>query len=136
MAVPKLSPDGTTMTVRVPMNFQVRGGRKLIVSPDGSPSWAKPRKRIDNAMVKALARAFRWQKLLEDGTYTTIEEIADAEKINPSYVSRILRLMLLSPEIVEMILDGRQPATLTLKSFQKKIPVEWGLQKALLLTSA
>jgi len=136
MAVPKLCSDGTTMTVRVPMKFQVRGGRKLVVTPDGSPSWAKPRKRIDNAMVKALARAYRWQKLLEDGNYTTIEEIADAEKINPSYVSRILRLTLLSPEIVEMILDGRQPATLTLKNFQKKFPLEWGPQKTLFLTSA
>ncbi len=136
MAVPKLSPDGTTMTVRVPMNFQDRGGRKLIVSPDGSPSWAKPRKRIDNAMVKALARAFRWQKLLEDSTYATIEEIADAEKINPSYVSRVLRLMLLSPEIVEMMLDGRQPTAMTLKDLQKGFPVCWRSQRELMLTAA
>ncbi len=128
MTVPKLSIDGKTMAVRVPMKFQVRGGRKLIVSPDGSPSWAKPRKRIDNAMVKALARAFRWQKLLDDGTYTTIEEIADAEKINPSYVSRILRLTLLSPEIVEMVLDGRHPLSLTMKKLLKNFPLEWKFQ--------
>lgn len=136
MTAPKLSPDGTTMTVRVPMKFQVRGGRKLVVTPDGSPSWAKPRKRIDNVMVKALARAFRWQKLLEDGTYTTIEEIADAEKINPSYVSRVLRLTLLSPEIVEMILDGRQPLSLTMKTVQMGFPVSWRSQRELMLTAA
>ncbi len=136
MTAPKLSPDGTTMTVRVPMKFQVRGGRKLVVTPDGAPSWAKPRKRIDNAMVKALARAFRWQKLLEDGTYTTIEEIADAEKINPSYVSRVLRLTLLSPEIVEMILDGRQPLSLTMKTVQMGFPVSWRSQRELMLTAA
>ena len=129
MTVPKLSPDGTLMTVRIPMKFQVRGGRKLVVTPDGSPSWAKPRRRIDNAMIKALARAFRWQKLLENGTYVTIEEIADAEKINPSYVSRILRLALLSPEIVEMILDGRQPLSLTMKMLQKNFYIEWKIQK-------
>ncbi len=129
MTAPKLSPDGTTMTVRVPMKFQVRGGRKLVVTPDGSPSWAKPRKRIDNVMVKALARAFRWQKLLEDGTYATIEEIADAEKINPSYISRILRLTLLSPVIVEMILDGRQPTSITLKNLQKGFPHGWCAQE-------
>ncbi len=128
MTGPKLSPDGTTMTIRVPMKFQVRGGRKLVVTPDGSPSWAKPRKRIDNAMVKALARAFRWQKFLERGTYTTIEEIADAEKINPSYVSRILRLTLLSPEIVEEILDGCQPLPLTMKKLLKNFPLEWKFQ--------
>ena len=133
MAVPKLSPDGTTMTVRVPMKFQVRGGRKLVVTPDGSPSWAKPRKRIDNAMVKALARAFRWQKLLDDSTYTTIEDIANSEKINPSYVSRVLRLTLLSPEIVEMILDGRQSLSLTMKELLIGFPLEWGLQKSKLI---
>ena len=96
MAVPKLSRDGTTMTVRVPMSFTARGGRKLVVSPDGS-DWKQPRHRIDNTMVKALARAFRWQRLLESGQYATIEEITKAEKINTSYISRILRLTLLSP---------------------------------------
>ena len=133
MTAPKLSPDGTTMTVRVPMKFQVRGGRKVVVTPDGSPSWAKPRKRIDNAMVKALARAFRWQKLLDDSTYTTIEDIANSEKINPSYVSRVLRLTLLSPEIVEMILDGRQSLSLTMKELLIGFPLEWGLQKSKLI---
>ncbi len=130
MTAPKLSPDGTTMTVRVPMKFQVRGGRKLVVTPDGSPSWAKPRKRIDNALIKALARAFRWQKLLDDSTYATIEDIANTEKINPSYVSRILRLTLLSPEIVEMILDGRQPPSMTIKFLQKAFPLSWELQSS------
>ena len=123
------------MTVRVPMKFQVRGGRKLVVTPDGSPSWAKPRKRIDNALIKALARAFRWQKLLDDSTYATIEDIANSEKINPSYVSRILRLTLLSPEIVEMILDGCQPTAITLKGLQKGFPVCWEDQGKLLLTA-
>jgi hypothetical protein len=129
MTAPKLSPDGATMTVRVPMKFQVRGGRKLVVTPDGSPSWAKPRKRIDNAMVKALARAFRWQKFLDDSTYATIEEIANAEKINPSYVSRILRLTLLSPEVVEVILDGRQSPALTMAKIMKPFPLKWKEQK-------
>jgi len=75
----------------------MRGGRKLVISPDGAPAWAKPRTRINNTMVKALARAFRWRKLLETGVYATVEEIAAAEKINTSYVSRILRLALLAP---------------------------------------
>lgn len=135
MTAPKLSPDGTTMTVRVPMKFQVRGGRKLVVMPDGSPSWAKPRKRIDNAMVKALARAFRWQNLLEDGTYATIQEITNAENINPSYISRVLKLTLLSPEIMEMILDGRQPTSMTLRILQKGFPACWISQRDLLQTS-
>jgi hypothetical protein len=135
VAIPKLNPDGTTMTVRVPMKFQVRGGRKLVVTPDGSPSWAEPRKRIDNVMVKALARAFRWQKLLENGTHATIEEIANAEKINSSYISRILRLTLLSPKIVEMILDGRQPLSLTIRMLQNKFSLEWDIQESELIKS-
>ncbi len=133
MSSPKLSTDGKAMTVHVPMTFQTRGGRKLVVTPDGVPSWAKPRQRIDNAMVKALGRAFRWQRLLESGQYATIEEIAKAEKINTSYISRILRLTLLSPEIVEMTLDGRQPTSMTLKSLQKGFPVCWKSQRELML---
>ena len=136
MSSPKLSTDGKAMTVHVPMTFQTRGGRKLVVTPDGVPSWAKPRQRIDNAMVKALGRAFRWQKLLETGEYATIEEIAKAEKINTSYISRILRLTLLSPEIVEMILDGRQPTSMALKSLQKDFPVCWKSQRELMLTNS
>ena len=67
-------------------------------------------------MVKALARALRWRELLETGAYDTIEELAAAEKINSSYVSRILRLTLLAPAIVEAILDGRQPVEMTWQS--------------------
>tara|TARA_R110002167_G_C12707254_1_gene655185 strand:- start:7831 stop:8241 length:411 start_codon:yes stop_codon:yes gene_type:complete len=135
MSSPELTNDGKAMSVHVPMTFQTRGGRKLVVTPDGVPSWAKPRQRIDNAMVKALGRAFRWQKLLETGEYATIEEIAKAEKINTSYISRILRLTLLSPEIVEMILDGRQSTSMALKSLLKGFPICWKSQRELMLTS-
>ncbi len=134
MSRTKLSADGKTMTVSIPMSFTVRGGRKLVVSPDGT-DWKKPRHRIDNTMVKALARAFRWQRFLENGQYATIEEIAKAEKINTSYISRILRLTLLSPEIVEMILDGRQPTSMTLKSLQKSFPGDWEAQRQMFLTA-
>jgi len=128
----RLSPDGRTLTVRVPITFKTRGGRKLVISPDGVPSWAAPRARIDNTMVKALARAFRWRQLIERGIYATVAEIAAAEKINPSYVSRVLRLTLLAPDIVETILDGRQPAELTMAALLKPFPVAWGEQRRLL----
>ena len=72
-------------------------------------------RHIDNAMVKAIARAFRWREMLESGEYATIREIATAEKINESYVGRVLRLTLLAPDIVEAILDGRQPVGLQLR---------------------
>ena len=122
---------GKTMAVSIPMSFTVRGECKLVIFPDGS-DWEKPRYRIDNTMVKALGRASRWQRLLESGQYATTEEIATAEYINTFYISRILRLTLLSAEIVEVILDGRQPTAMTLKSLQKGFPVCWVAQHKLL----
>ena len=120
--------DDDTITVHVPLSFTKRGGRKQIVLPDGASSWAPPRARVDNTMVKAIARGFRWRKLLETGVHTTIEDIAAAEKINASYVSRVLRLTLLAPDIVETILDGRQGPDVTLAKLMKPFPVEWERQ--------
>ena len=117
-----------TVTVDIPFTIRKRGGRKQIVTPDGASGWVSPRARIDNTMIKAIARGFRWRKLLETGVYGTLEEIAAAEKINPSYVSRVLRLTLLAPDIVEAILDGRQPEGMTLPGLLKAVPVEWRLQ--------
>ncbi|MDP2356917.1 MAG: hypothetical protein Q8M31_12775 [Beijerinckiaceae bacterium] len=125
--------DGRTLTVRVALQFQTRGGRKQIVAPDGE-SLGPPRRRIDNTMVKAIARAFRWRKLIEIGRYQTIEEIAAAEKINPSYVCRVLRLTLLAPGIVEAILAGRQHCSLTLGRLMRPFPLEWNEQLSTLST--
>ena len=126
MTEPRPSGDGRTVTVRVPISISRRGGRKLVLAPDGADVIAAPVTRhIDNAMVKAIARGFRWRKLLETGVYGTIEEIAAAEKINPSYVSRVLRLTLLAPEIVEAILNGRQPAEMTMAVLMEPFPVTW-----------
>ncbi|WP_173934276.1 hypothetical protein [Chelativorans sp. Marseille-P2723] len=122
-----VSRDGDAITVHVPLTFAKRGGRKQIVLPDATSSWA-PRARIDNTMVKAIARGFRWRKQLETGVYTTIEEVAAAEKINTSYVSRVMRLTLLAPSIIEAILDGRQGPEITLAKLMKPFPVEWERQ--------
>ena len=84
----------------------------------------------DITLIKAVARAFRWRRMLETGRYSTIDEIAAAEKINDSYVSRVLRLTLLAPDIVEAILDGRQPEGMTLPGLLKGVPVEWATQGA------
>ena len=129
MADARLSDDGRTLTVRVPMAFARRGGRKSVISPDGVSTVMSSRPQIDSTLVKALARAFRWRKLLETGVYATIDEMAAAEKINASYVCRILRLTLLAPNIVEAILDGRQPAEMTLAVLMKPFPVGWHEQR-------
>jgi len=122
-----VSADGETITVHIPVTFRKRGGRKLVVTPDGAP-WA-PRPRVDNAMVKALARAFRWRKMLDDGVCGTIDELAKKEKVAASYARRVLRLALLAPDIVEAILDGRQPAGLQLDDLLKGLPLEWKEQR-------
>jgi hypothetical protein len=124
-----LTRDGRTLVVRVPLALRKRGGRKLVVTPEGA-KWAPPRPRIDSTMIKAIARAFRWRKLLETGVHATVAEIAAAEAINPTYVGRILRLTLLAPDIVEALLDGRQPANLQLADLLKAFPAEWERQRA------
>lgn len=122
--------DPDTVTVYVPLVLRRRGGQKQIVVPDGAPAWMPARTHIDNAMVKAIARAFRWRNMLESGQYATIREIATAENINESYVSRVLRLTLLPPATVEAILDGRQGPEVTLASLMRPFPVEWEKQRS------
>jgi hypothetical protein len=117
-----------TTTVTVPFAIRKRGGKKLVITPDGTAATPAPRARVDSALLKALARGFRWRKLLETGDFATIEEIAEAENINPSYVSRVLRMTLLAPEIVEAIMSGRQPEGLTMARAMQPFPWEWKRQ--------
>jgi hypothetical protein len=76
-------------------------------------------------MVKALARAFRWRKLLDEGAHSTLKDLARAKGVGTTHFSRVLRLTLLAPEIVEAILDGRQPAVLQLDDRLEWFPLEW-----------
>jgi hypothetical protein len=120
--------EGTTLIVRIPMRFQRRGGRKRIVASDCSELTPATKPQPDGTLVQALARAWRWQRLLDGGRYATVAEIAQTEQISPSYVSRVLRLTLLAPEIVEHILNGRDmPSLLRL---MRPFPVEWEKQHA------
>jgi hypothetical protein len=123
----EVSADGT-ITVHIPMTFRKRGGRKMVVTPDGAP-W-RPRPRVDNAIVKALARAFRWRRMLDEGVCGTMEELAKHEGVNRGYMSRVLRLTLLAPEIVEAVLDGRQPVGLRLDGLLEVFPEDWEAQRA------
>lgn len=126
-----VSDDGRTLTVRVPLTVRKRGGRKQVVSPEGA-CWGQPRLRVDNTIVKAIGRAHRWKRLLENGRFASVTELAEAEKINQSYLCRVLRLTLLAPEIVEAILDGRQPAGLQVDTLLKPMPLEWASQQSFL----
>lgn len=125
---PILSKDGKTIIIQVPVNFQRRGSRKIIISPDGDgdTSW---KARRDYTLIKAVARAHRWKEMLETGKYASLVELSETEKINGSYLSRILRLTLLAPDIVESILDGRQPRTISLANLMEPFPNSWKEQR-------
>ncbi len=114
------------LSVHIPMTLRRRGGRKTIVLPECT---SQPRK-ADSSLVKALARAFRWKRMLESGEFTTIAELAEREGIAPSYVTRILGLTLLAPHIVEAILDGTQGPEVTLAGLAQGVPVNWERQRS------
>ena len=127
----ELACDGRSVTVQVPLAFRRRGGRKQVVAPEGwpRPALAPRPARVDGTLMKAIDRAHRWQGMLEGGEFGSIEELARAEKINPSYLARVLRLTLLAPEIVESILDGRHdPERVALERLMRPFPALWGEQ--------
>lgn len=117
------------VTVKVPIAFKRIGGRKMILAPNGEEIVPPSRVTIDNAMVKALARARAWQRMLDENRYDTIGELAKGEKVAVAYLSRVLRLNLLAPDIVQAILDGTQPRTLQLEQLLKAWPLEWQEQR-------
>ena len=121
--------DGETITVFIPMTWKRRGGQKVIIAPDGSDAWAPTNARPDETLIRALARAHRWKRMLEVERYRSIAEIAEAEKIDCSFVSRLLDLTLLAPDIQEAILDGRQPKGMQLEELTGAMPGAWGEQR-------
>ena len=126
----------TSITVRVPLAIRRRPGRKTVVMPEGGPATAPTRTRADPALVKALARAFRYQRLLDEGRYASISEIAAAEKIERGYLGSLLRLTLLAPDIVEYILDGRQPQGVSLPRLLEPFPLAWDEQRGVVADAA
>lgn len=118
------APIPETVTLHVPFRVVKRGGRKEMQLPEGA---THPR-RTDSTLVKALARAFRWKRMLELGEFATVSELAEREGIAPSYMTRVLRLTLLAPDIVEAILDGKQGPEVTLAQGLEPFPLAWQLQ--------
>jgi hypothetical protein len=123
----RATPIPETVTVHVPFRVVKRGGRKEMRLPDDDD---RPG-RTDSSLVKALARAFRWKRMLETGEFTTIGELAEREGIAPSYMTRVLRTTLLAPVIVEAILDGKHGPEMTLARVLEPFPMEWAMQPGL-----
>lgn len=127
----RATPVPDTVTIHVPFRLVKRGGRKEMQLPEGASTPRRP----DDALVKALARAFRWKRMLESSEYATVAELAEREGIAPSYMTRVLRLTLLAPDIVEAILDGKQGPLVTLVRVMEPFPVEWNDQLSSLRNS-
>ena len=123
----RVPPIPDTMTIQVPFRIIKRGGRKEMVLPEGAAQARKP----DNTLVKALARAFRWKRMLESGEFASISELAEKEGIAFTYMARLMRLSLLSPELVDAVMDGRQPAHITLAHLMDPFPTDWKEQHRL-----
>jgi len=126
------APVTRTITIHVPLAMQRRGGRKLVLTPDGTPAAPPKPTSAPSTSLKALARAYRWQHLLESGEYSSIAELAAAEKINDSYVCRLLRLTLLAPSIVQAILNGRGALSHRRDELLRPLPAEWDSQESIL----
>ena len=124
----RATPIPETVTLHVPFRIVKRGGRKEMQRPEN----AAQARRTDSTLVKALARAFRWKRMLESGEFATIAELAEREGIAFTYMARVLRLTLLAPDIVEAILEGKQSSDVTLKGLMEPFPLEWRSQMALL----
>lgn len=120
----RATPAPETVTVHVPFRLVKRGGRKEMQLPEGTAQL----RRTDGALLKALARAFRWKRMLDTGRFTTIAELAEHEGIAPSYMTRVIRLTLLAPYIVESIIEGKQEQEITLVKMLEPFPVEWPTQ--------
>ena len=125
----KLSRDGRTMAISIPISIRRTGGRKTFVTPANAAPWSAPPARVDSTIVKALARAHRWRGMLESNLFATVRDLARAEKINEAYVCRVLRLTLLSPKITEAVLSGRLPDSVDLAKLLKPFPIEWHKQE-------
>ena len=119
------APIPETVSLHIPFCVVKRGGRKEMQLPEG----AAQKCRADSTLVKALARAFRWKRMLESGAFVTIAELAEREGIAPSYMTRVLRLTLIAPDIVEAILDGRQGPEVTLARVLEPIRANWAEQR-------
>jgi hypothetical protein len=123
----EMSKDGNTIIITIPINLRRRGGRKRIVAPSGEEGLVGL--QIDDKLARLVAKAHQWLGELETGEISSIRAIAKRDLREESYVGKVLRLTLLAPDIVEMILNGSQPDTMTWKMLSRSFPVEWAEQR-------
>jgi len=126
---PWLSERDSLLILHVPMQFRRRGGRKIILPPSNGAGREPRTVPVYKPLAVAMARAHRWEELLEHGKFRSINELADAVGVDRGYVGRLLNLTLLAPDLVEMILDGREPSGLSLRQLNRIMPLQWDEQR-------
>jgi hypothetical protein len=124
----RAGPEVETLTIRIPISLQRRGGRKVIATPDGAAVPALKARR-DETLVRALVRAHRWRRRIESDQAKSITDLVEQEGVTDAYVCRLLPLTCLAPDIVEAILDGRQPRWLRLAEVLGNGPLIWTAQR-------
>jgi site-specific DNA recombinase len=123
--------DGQTVDVRVPMEFKTRSGRKEIILPPDAATTADVGPR--SPLVVALARAYRWQRMIDSGEVPGMEAIAERSGVNRTYVARMLQLTSLAPEFVQAVLAGTEPSGVSLTKLRHGVPPMWDEQRRLWL---
>ena len=133
-AKPTVRRDGDAIVIDIPMALRHRGGRKEIVLPPGVAPVAESAagKEAPTALALALARASRWQEMIEFGQVESNSDLARKLKLDQSYIARTIRLTSLAPDLVEAILDGQEPDGLSLRSLRRDLPLEWDEQRRML----
>jgi hypothetical protein len=121
--------EGNAIIVTIPVRFYRRNGRQIVKPKPGGESISKvPEQETNMSLAVAIAKAYEWQEELESGQFGSVEELAKAKNIDRSYAGRMLKLTSLSPEIVEMILEGNEPPEVSLRGLRKGIAVVWSQQ--------
>ncbi|MEI8397133.1 MAG: hypothetical protein WCF85_20610 [Rhodospirillaceae bacterium] len=120
-----------TLIIRIPVEFKRRGGRKLIITPEGAPQTVVPPVAIDETLVKILVKAHRWRRRIESGQAKSVTDLAEQEKVSISYVARLWPLTCLAPDIIAAILDGRQPRGFSVNRMLQNVPESWDEQRRL-----
>ncbi len=126
----EVAADGQTVDILVPMEFKVRSGRKEIIMPEGAATELAA--RTNRPLVLAIARAHRWQRLLDSGEIPGVEAIAAKTGVDRTYIGRLLRLATLAPEIVQAVLAGNEPSGLSLTRLLGDLPMDWAEQRQVL----
>ena len=116
--------DNGNVLVTVPITLRFRSGRKRVFFSANDAIEVDP-------LVMNIARAFRWQKLIDSGVYRNANELAKAIGKDHAFVARTMRLTLLAPEIVHAILAGTLKRDIPIENFRKEMPIRWEDQKKL-----